>query len=171
MNSVLFPGGPTFSAAAIRVNDAEPVEEAMPDFRRVTDDFFVAPQIEEADVAAAAAAGIRTLVNNRPDGEQPGQLPSGVSERAALASGLQFFPIPVVGDPSPEAVAAMQSVLRDAPRPILAYCRSGTRSVKLWAMASVKSGAATPEAAIEAARGAGYDLGSMAGLLRTLKGA
>lgn len=140
----------------------------MPDFRRVTDDFFVAPQIEEADIGAAAAAGFRTLVNNRPDGEQAGQLPSSASEHAALAAGLGFHPIPVAGDPTPEAVAALQVVLRDSPRPILAYCRSGTRSVKLWAMASVRSGAATPEEAIEAARGAGYDLGPMAATLRAL---
>lgn len=142
----------------------------MPDFRRVTDDFFVAPQIEEADVGAAAAAGFRTLVNNRPDGEQAGQMPSSISERSALAAGLDFYPIPVVGEPSMDAVAALQVVLRDAPRPVLAYCRSGTRSVRLWAMASVRSGAVSPEAAIEAARGAGYDLGPMAGTLRALRG-
>ncbi|KAF0184637.1 MAG: hypothetical protein FD124_1928 [Alphaproteobacteria bacterium] len=143
----------------------------MPDFRRVTDDFYVAPQIEEADVRAAAAAGFRTLVNNRPDGEQPGQLPSIASERASVEAGLDFRAIPVSGDSTPQAVAAMQAVLQDAPRPVLAYCRSGTRSVKLWAMASVKSGAVSPEAAIEAARGAGYDLGPMAATLRALRNA
>jgi uncharacterized protein (TIGR01244 family) len=143
----------------------------MPDFRRVTDDFYVAPQIEEADVGLAAAAGFRTLVNNRPDGEQAGQLPSSASERAALAAHLDFYPIPVSGGPTPEAVAAMQAVLSDAPRPILAYCRSGTRSVTLWAMAGVKSGAISPEAAIESARAAGYDLGAMAATLRALRGA
>ncbi len=143
----------------------------MTDFRRVTDDFFVAPQIEEADVAAAAAAGFRTLVNNRPDGEQDRQLPSADSERAAQTCGLHFFAIPVAGDPSPAAVAALEEVLEAAPRPVLAYCRSGTRSVRLWAMASVKSGAMSPDTAIEAARGAGYDLGPMAAMLRALRGA
>jgi uncharacterized protein (TIGR01244 family) len=142
----------------------------MPDFRRVTDDFYVAPQIEEADVGAAAAAGFRTLVNNRPDGEQPGQMPSSVSERAARAALLDFHPIPVSGGPTPEALTAMAAVLADAPRPILAYCRSGTRSVTLWAMASVRSGTLSPEAAIAAARGAGYDLGPTVGILRDLQG-
>ena len=143
----------------------------MPDFRRVTDDFYVAPQIEESDVGAAVAAGFRTLVNNRPDGEQPGQMPCSVSEQAAHAVALAFYPIPVAGEPTLDAVAAMQVVLKDAPRPILAYCRSGTRSVKLWAMASVRSGAVSPEAAIDAARGAGYDLGPMAAALRSLQSA
>lgn len=142
----------------------------MPDFRRVTDDFYVAPQIEEADVPAAAAAGFRTIVNNRPDDEQPGQMPGAVAKAAALTAGLGYFPIPVSGPPSADAVAALEKVLGSAEGPVLAYCRSGTRSVTLWALASVKSGAVSPAAAIEAARGAGYDLSGLAPALQALKG-
>jgi uncharacterized protein (TIGR01244 family) len=142
----------------------------MPDFRRVTDDFYVSPQLEAADVTAAAAAGFRTVVSNRPDGEQPGQVTAAEVEAAARAAGLAFHSL-ALSSPSaasPSDIAALETVMRDAPGPVLAYCRSGTRSVTLWALAAVKSGARTPEAAIEAARGAGYDLSPMAATLRSL---
>jgi sulfide:quinone oxidoreductase len=141
----------------------------MPDFRRVTDDFFVAPQIEEADVPAAAAAGFRTIVNNRPDDEQPGQLKAAKARQAAETAGVGYAAVQFAGPPPPEAVAAMAAILADAPRPILAHCRSGTRSVTVWAMASVQSGALTPEAAIAAAAGAGYDLSGLAPALKALR--
>ncbi|MDZ4776528.1 MAG: TIGR01244 family sulfur transferase [Alphaproteobacteria bacterium] len=142
----------------------------MPDFRRVTEDFYVSPQLDVADLPAAAAAGFRTVVRNRPDGEQPGQVTAEDVEAAAKAAGLAFHSV-VLTSPSaatPADIAALETVIRDAPGPVLAYCRSGTRSVTLWALAVVKSGAQTPEAAIEAARGAGYDLSAMAATLRSL---
>lgn len=142
----------------------------MPEFRRVTDDFFVAAQIDEADLPAAAAAGFRTVVNNRPDDEDAGQLKTADARKAAAAAGLDYRAIPFAGPPPAETIAATVALLAEAPRPILAHCRSGTRSVTVWAMASVKSGAVSPEAAIEAARGAGYDLSGMAGMLRSLAG-
>jgi len=142
----------------------------MPDFRRVTDDFYVSPQLDAADLSLAAAAGFRTVVANRPDGEQPGQLPAAEVEAAAAAAGLAFHSVALT---SPSAatsadIAAMDSVIRSAQGPVLAYCRSGTRSVTLWALAAVKSGAQSPQQAIAAARGAGYDLSAMEPALRAL---
>ncbi|HKP79063.1 MAG TPA: sulfur transferase domain-containing protein, partial [Phenylobacterium sp.] len=67
----------------------------MPDFRRVTDDFTTAPQISVADVAEAARQGFKTVISNRPDGEEPGQPPAAEFEAAAQAAGLAFFHIPV----------------------------------------------------------------------------
>lgn len=142
----------------------------MPDFRRVTDDFYVSPQLEAADVPAAAAAGFRAVVRNRPDGEQPGQATAAEVEAAARAAGLDFHSVALTSPSAATAadIAALQEIIRDASGPVLAYCRSGTRSVTLWALVAVKSGVHRPEAAIEAARGAGYDLSPMAATLRSL---
>jgi uncharacterized protein (TIGR01244 family) len=152
---------------AMHVNDAAAVEEEMPEFRRVTDDFYVAAQISEADVSSAAAAGFKTIVNNRPDDEEEGQLRAEDARRAAGLAGIDYNMIPFSGPPSAAAIAETEKLLKNAAKPILAHCRSGTRSTTVWAMASVKSGAMTPEAAVEAAAAAGYDL---KGLLPTLKG-
>jgi hypothetical protein len=104
-------GRPTFSIVAIHVNDAAAVESAMTDFRRVTDEFFVAPQISEADLATAAAAGFRTVLNNRPDAEEPGQLGSDAARKAAAAAGLAYETIPFSGPPPAAAVDATASLL------------------------------------------------------------
>jgi uncharacterized protein (TIGR01244 family) len=74
----------------------------MSDFRRVTDDFTTAPQISIADVAEAARQGFRTVINNRPDDEEPGQPSSAEIEAAARAAGLAYFHIPVRGGPTPD---------------------------------------------------------------------
>ena len=127
-------------------------------FRKLDDKVSVAGQIEVADVAEAAALGFATIVNNRPDGEEPGQPDAAEIGAAAAAAGLAYRHIPV--DHSgfgPDQVAAMAEVLADAGGPVLAYCRSGTRSTFLWALAEHARGA--DGAALTAkARAAGYDL-------------
>ncbi len=87
--------------------------------------------------AAAAAAGFRSVVNNRPDFEHgPGQPTSASIEAAALAAGLQYRHLPVAGNwQSPEQIAACAELLRDLPRPLLMFCRSGARSAKLFELA------------------------------------
>lgn len=142
----------------------------MPDFKRVTDKFYVTAQLEPSDLPLAAAEGFRAVVRNRPDGEQPGQPTAAEVETAARAAGLAFHAVPL-NSPSaatPADAAALAAIMRDADGPVLAYCRSGTRSVTLWALATVQSGAMSPEAAIEAARGAGYDLSALDPTLRAL---
>ena len=134
----------------------------MSDFRRVTDSFFVTPQIRDADIPAAAAKGFKVLIANRPDGEDPGQMPSADVRLAAEAAGLSFLSIPVRGAPGPEAVAQTAAAIAEAEGPILAYCRSGTRSVTLWAFATAQSGVMSTAEIIAAAKGAGYDLSAHA---------
>jgi len=113
----------------------------MTDFRHVTDDISVSPQIAPDDVAQAAAQGFRTIINNRPDDEVPGQ-PSGREiEQAAREAGLAYFHIPVRGGPTAEQVAATEQVVSEAAKPVLAYCRTGTRSIITWALAQAHSGA------------------------------
>ena len=129
----------------------------MAEIRRLTDSFAAAPQITPADVAEIKAAGFGFIVNNRPDGEAADQPAGDEIEAAALAAGLGYCAIPI--DQSGftvEQVAAL-SALMVSPRPILAYCRSGTRSTNLWALASASRGGAIEEI-IDAALTAGYDV-------------
>jgi uncharacterized protein (TIGR01244 family) len=125
-------------------------------FRRLDEQVMVAGQIGPEDVAAAAAQGITAIVNNRPDGEEPGQ-PSGAEiEAAARAAGLAYHHIPVSGAITPEAVARMTTVLEGGDS-VLAFCRSGTRSTWLWALAEASRGV-DGETLILRASEAGYDL-------------
>jgi uncharacterized protein (TIGR01244 family) len=135
----------------------------MSDFRRVTDDFTTAPQISLADVAEAARQGFRTVINNRPDGEDPSQPPSAEVEAAAKAAGLAYHHIPVTGGPTPDQVDQTRQLLSTAEGPILAFCRSGTRSIVTWSLAQATSGERTPSELIGLGRNAGYDLSGVLG--------
>lgn len=110
-------------------------------FRSVAPDFSVAPQLEPADMARAAAAGFRSVINNRPDHEHgPGQPTSAQMQAAAAAAGLAYRHLPVDGGyQSPEEIAAFAQLLQELPRPILAFCRSGARSTRLFMAANTPS--------------------------------
>lgn len=130
----------------------------MTQFRRVTDQVSVSPQISVADVEAAARQGFRLIVNNRPDGEDPTQ-PSGHEiEAAAAAAGVGYVHIPVRGGPSREQVETQRQVMAEADGPVLAYCRSGNRSIVTWAVGELLSGARTRDELVGLGRDAGYDL-------------
>lgn len=135
----------------------------MSDFRRVTDDFTTAPQISVADVDEAARLGFRTIINNRPDGEAPGQPASAEIEAAAKAAGLAYFHVPVVGGPTPQQVEAVGRILETAERPVLAFCRSGTRSIVTWSLVQAQSGARPRDELVRLGRDAGYDLSGVLG--------
>ena len=135
----------------------------MSDFRRVTEDFTTAPQISLADVAEAARLGFRTVINNRPDGEEPAQPPSAEVEAAARAAGLAYHHIPVRGGPTPDQVEQTRELLSTAETPILAFCRSGTRSIVTWSLAQATSGAQSPSDRVALGRNAGYDLSGVLG--------
>jgi uncharacterized protein (TIGR01244 family) len=105
--------------------------------RAVAADFCVAPQLAAEDMAQAATAGFRSVINNRPDFESDAQQPTSASiEAAARAAGLEYRHLPVAGAyQSPEEIAAFAQLLHELPRPILAFCRSGARSTRLYAAA------------------------------------
>jgi uncharacterized protein (TIGR01244 family) len=124
-------------------------------FAQLEDAVFVAGQIAPGDVAEAARKGIVSIINNRPDGEEPGQIAGATIAAAAEAAGLAYVHIPVAGGFSEQQVAAMAEAL--ARGPALAFCRSGTRSTYLWALARA-AGGADADALIARARDAGYDL-------------
>jgi uncharacterized protein (TIGR01244 family) len=110
---------------------------ALP-LRPVADDVFVAPQLNPESMSEAARAGIRSVINNRPDFEHgPNQPTSAQIEAAARAAGLEYRFLPVNGTyQSPQEIAAFAALLRELPRPILAFCRSGARSTRLFVAAS-----------------------------------
>jgi uncharacterized protein (TIGR01244 family) len=135
----------------------------MADFRHVTDDLSVAPQISVADVDEAARLGFKTIINNRPDGEEPGQ-PSGHEiEAAAKAAGLAYYHLPVRGGPTPEQVETTHMLMHEVEQPVLAFCRSGTRSIVTWSLSEATSGHRGRGELIELGRQAGYDLTGVLG--------
>lgn len=103
----------------------------------LADQVSFAAQITAADVPSLAAQGFRAIICNRPDGEQPGQPAFASIAQAAEAAGLEVRHIPVVpGRMTESDVAAMRAALVELPKPVLAYCRSGTRSANLFGLAT-----------------------------------
>jgi uncharacterized protein (TIGR01244 family) len=135
----------------------------MPPFRHVTDQLSVSPQIRLEDIPAAAAQGFRLIVNNRPDGEEPGQPTSAEVEAAARAAGLDYAHIPVRGGPTADQVEAERKLLETAPGPVLAFCRSGTRSIVTWSIGQALSGARSRDELKALGAQAGYDLSGVLG--------
>ncbi|MGH7027174.1 TIGR01244 family sulfur transferase [Brevundimonas sp.] len=118
---------------------------------------WVSGQIAPQSLAALAARlGLRRIVNNRPDHEEPGQPTSDEVRAAAEAAGLDYLDAPVRGLPDPETVARVGQWLAD-PAPTLMYCRSGMRSAATWAMAERSRGADADALRVQALA-AGYDL-------------
>jgi uncharacterized protein (TIGR01244 family) len=135
----------------------------MTDIRPLSPAIAVAPQIAPEDCAAIEAAGYRLVINNRPDGEAPGQ-PGGVAiEAAARAAGLAYAAIPVGAEGlTLESVEACAALLAEAPGPTLLYCRSGTRSANLATLAAARLGHDI-EPLIEAGATHGYQLAGLRG--------
>ena len=125
--------------------------------RRLDDRIRVAGQIAPQEVARLAAEGVTLIVNNRPDEEEPGQPASAEIEAAARAAGIGYRHIPVAGGIAEAQVAAMADALSGAEGEVVAFCRSGTRSTFLWALAEARRGADPDELMLRAAE-AGYDL-------------
>lgn len=140
-----------------------------PKFRTLTERFFVSPQIAPEDLKDAAAMGVTLVINNRPDGEEPGQPSGGVIEKAAQALGLAYVAIPITGGAVSAAdLDAFDAALAQSHGAALAFCRSGTRSTVLRALARARSGAEIG-AIIEEAAEAGYDLSGLAPRLAAMR--
>lgn len=134
-------------------------------FRQLDDRTLVAGQLQPEDIAAAAAEGVAMIVNNRPDGEEPGQPASAAIEAAAREAGLGYRHIPVAGGFSQPQVEAMAEAIDACDGALLAFCRSGTRSTYLWALARAQAGDGAEEIEGKASQ-AGYDLAPIRGFLR-----
>lgn len=126
--------------------------------KNITADFAVAEQLSVEDVDALAAQGVKGLMCNRPDGETEDQPAYAQIDAAALRNGQQIRHVPVVsGAISDSDIAAFGVAFAELPRPMVAFCRSGSRSVNLWAMDQASKGAAA-EPVLAAGRAAGFDL-------------
>ena len=105
-----------------------------PQVQQLSADMCVAPQLDAAAMAWAAQAGFKSVINNRPDFEGgPEQPTSAAMQAAALAAGLQYAFLPVAPSmQTPQEIARFAELLNALPKPVLAFCRSGTRSGKLY---------------------------------------
>lgn len=130
------------------------------DARRITDDFFVSPQITPDDMPAIKAAGFKSILCNRPDGEEPWQPGFDDVAQSAEAGGLATRSVPIISGQMTEADAeAFRTALNALPKPILAYCRSGTRCTVMWSLTQIDR--LGGDAILRATAAAGYDMSGL----------
>lgn len=128
--------------------------------KRLSTRLSVSPQVDPGELKVLADAGFRSIISNRLDGEEAGQPSWDETAEAARAAGLQARHIPVVTGAIDDAdVARFRAALDELPRPVLAFCRTGTRSAALWALS--KAGTLTPDEITGTAAEAGYDLSAL----------
>jgi uncharacterized protein (TIGR01244 family) len=133
--------------------------------RKLDDKTWVSGQIAPDEVAGLAGQGVTMLVNNRPDGEEPGQPLAGEIEAAAERAGIAYRFVPIIRGIGPADVEAMHAARREAAGgTLLAFCRSGTRSALACALAQREEGAARDEVEQRLTQ-AGFDPGPIAHLL------
>ena len=126
---------------------------SLPPLAELAPGLSAAGRLDRGDIEALADAGVRTIINNRPDDEERGQLPAAEARAVAEAHGIAYHHIPVTAASLSRAdVDAFAAVLATAPTPIVAHCRSGTRSTLLWALARMREGADPAALVAEAAR-------------------
>jgi uncharacterized protein (TIGR01244 family) len=128
----------------------------------VTDTLAVGSQIDLADIAEIAGLGYRTLINNRPDGEEPGQLTADTARQKAEAAGIAYHYLPFTAATLTVAdIAAFDALLQNAEGPVLAHCRSGTRCFLVWAATQVQAGAGSADALIAQGAGLGFEISAL----------
>lgn len=137
------------------------------DLRPLTDDMAVAPQLAPEDMNALAASGVRLVICNRPDSENPPELQAAAMQRAAEAAGLDFTYNPLrPGQLTEGAIEEQQDAMEGADGAVVAYCASGTRSAILWALA--QAGRMPADEIIAAAGRAGYQIDGLRGQIEAL---
>jgi len=115
----------------------------MPNFSKIDDQVYAAGQLYEEDFAELARQGVKTIINNRPDGEEPGQPTAGHAAEVAAKYGIAYHYIPVGREgPTTQAVDQFAAALKDAQYPIVAHCRSGARSTNIYSLAKARLGGA-----------------------------
>lgn len=128
----------------------------------VTEYLSVASQIAPDDIQAIADGGYRTIINNRPDGEEPGQPAADEAKRQAESLGLDYFYLPVTAATlTPARIDEFEGLLNSARGPVLAHCRSGTRCYLLWAAVQLKNGGASAGELIERGNDLGFEISAL----------
>lgn len=135
----------------------------MPSYNKIDERFYASGQIAPADLQEIAALGVRTIVNNRPDGEGGPEQPSSEEMRAAAEeAGLRYHYLPMTAQTmSPELLEQFRQAVEGSEGPVLAHCKSGARSTALWALTETCHNAEDVETTLAKARAAGYDLSGM----------
>ncbi len=135
------------------------------DVKKIDDHYSVSPQISSEDIKTLAEMGFRSVICNRPDGEGMDQPTFAEIEASAHKAGMEARYIPIVaGRVNDDDVEAFQEASKFLPKPVLAYCRTVTRSATLWSLNEGAQGRALPEI-LEMTKKAGYD---MAGVVRRI---
>jgi sulfide:quinone oxidoreductase len=138
--------------------------------QKLDDKLSVAAQIAPGDARTIAADGARTLINNRPDGEEPNQLSHDDARAEAETVGLAYLYQPVTTPTIDRAaIDAFADAVATSPGPVVAHCRSGTRCYVLWAASKVLRNGADPEQLIQEATGRGFDIAALRGVLDRAK--
>jgi uncharacterized protein (TIGR01244 family) len=113
----------------------------MPHLMELAPGLTAAGALSSDDIEELASAGVKTIVNNRPDNEDPGQLSADEARRLCAAHGIAYHHIPFVAATLTRAeIDAFEQVLVGASPPIVAHCRSGTRSTMIWALTRLRQG-------------------------------
>ena len=141
----------------------------LPPLAELAPGLSAAGKLDLADIEALAASGVRTIINNRPDDEDLGQLPAAEARRLAEARGIAYHHIPFTAATLTRAdVDAFAAVLRSAPQPVVVHCRSGTRSTLLWALTRMREGA-DPFALVSEAARHGIDIAALPAIAARLR--
>lgn len=113
---------------------------ALEQIREIGKNLWTAPQLQAADFAPVAERGFATIINMRPDGEEPGQPHEADLRRAAEAAGLKYEFLPVVGGQFTEQnIVDFARQVKELPKPILTFCRTGTRCANLWKLVEAQN--------------------------------
>jgi uncharacterized protein (TIGR01244 family) len=142
----------------------------MAQVTRLTDFLSVAGQISREDIAGFAREGFGTIINNRPDNEEPGQFDHESAAAEAAKQGLEYRYQPVTSATiSRRDVSAFQNAILRGPQPVLAHCRSGTRCYMLWSAARALFERESPLKLVAEAAVKGYDLRALPALVEKLE--
>ncbi|MFT4961091.1 MAG: hypothetical protein ACI92Z_002177 [Paracoccaceae bacterium] len=128
--------------------------------RQITPRYFVSPQINAEDLAAAAKSGFTTVICNRPNAEVPPSHQSDAIKAAALAAGLEFQVLELTHQTmTAENIARQRDIIAGSAGPVLAYCASGTRCSVIWALGQAET--MPVDEILATTSKAGYDLGGL----------
>ncbi len=139
--------------------------------KNLHDNLFVAGQINASDFLKFKEAGVTTIINNRPDGEEVEQLSAAQAEELAKKHGINYHYLPMAnGQPlPPNLIEEFKSIVAASDGKILAHCRSGMRSSFIWALGAIPDSKVTVDEAIEAAQKAGIPLQNARAVLESVK--
>lgn len=142
---------------------------SLPPLAQLAPGLSAAGKLDRADIEALADSGVKTIINNRPDGEDPGQLSAADAKKLAEARGIAYHHIPFTAATLTKAqVDEFAATLAAAKGPVVAHCRSGTRSTLVWSLVRMREGA-DPMALVAQAAGNGIDIAVLPALAARLR--